>query len=52
MVRLAKPGGWVASLEPDVKCALCYPARPACTRMRELFRTAFSRPGADPAAMR
>jgi ubiquinone/menaquinone biosynthesis C-methylase UbiE len=26
MVRLAKPGGWVASLEPDVDSALCYPA--------------------------
>ena len=26
MVRLAKPGGWVASLEPDVDSALCHPA--------------------------
>ena len=26
MVRLAKPGGRVASLEPDVDSALCYPA--------------------------
>ena len=47
MVRLAKPGGWVASLEPDVECALCYPAHPAYTRMWELFRAAFSRHGAD-----
>jgi ubiquinone/menaquinone biosynthesis C-methylase UbiE len=47
MVRLAKPGGWVASLEPDVEHALCYPAHPAYTRMWELFRAAFSRNGAD-----
>jgi len=47
MVRLAKPGGWVACLEPDVECAVCYPAHPAYTRMWELFRAAFSRNGAD-----
>ena len=47
MVRLAKPGGWVASLEPDVGYALCHPAHPAYTRMWELFRAAFSRNGAD-----
>jgi ubiquinone/menaquinone biosynthesis C-methylase UbiE len=47
MVRLAKPGGWVASLEPDVECVLCYPAHPAYTRMWELFHAAHSRNGAD-----
>jgi ubiquinone/menaquinone biosynthesis C-methylase UbiE len=47
MVRLARPGGWVASLEPDVERALCYPAHPAYTRMWELFRAAFGRNGAD-----
>jgi len=47
MVRLARPGGWVASLEPDVECAICYPAHPGYTRMWELFRAAFSRNGAD-----
>ena len=47
MVRLAKPGGWVASLEPDVEGALCHPAHPAYTRMWELFRAAFGRNGAD-----
>ena len=40
MVRLAKPGGWVASQEPDVEYALCYPALPAWDRMREIFRAA------------
>ena len=47
MVRLAKPGGWVAGLEPDVEFSLCYPAHRAYTRIWELFRTAFSRHGAD-----
>lgn len=47
MVRLAKPGGWVASLEPDVECALCYPPHPAYARIWDLFRAAFSRHGAD-----
>jgi SAM-dependent methyltransferase len=47
MVRLARPGGWVASLEPDVEGALCYPPHPAHTRMQELFRAAFGRHGAD-----
>ena len=47
MVRLAKPGGWVASQEPDVEQALCYPALPAFDRMREIFRVSFGRSGAD-----
>lgn len=48
MVRLARPGGWVASLEPDTEFSLCYPAQPAWDRMGEIFRAAFSRNGADP----
>jgi SAM-dependent methyltransferase len=48
MVRLARPGGWVASQEPDVEHALCYPALPAWDRMREIFRAGFGRSGADP----
>lgn len=47
MVRLARPGGWVASLEPDAEYGLCYPAHPAWTRMCEIFHAAFSRNGAD-----
>jgi ubiquinone/menaquinone biosynthesis C-methylase UbiE len=47
MVRLAKPGGWVASQEPDIEHALCYPALPAWDRMREIFQAGFSRSGAD-----
>ena len=48
MVRLARPGGWVASLEPDTEYALCYPAHPAFDRICELFHAAFRRNGADP----
>jgi len=47
MVRLAKPGGWVASQEPDVEHALCYPPLPAWDRLREVFRASFGRSGAD-----
>jgi ubiquinone/menaquinone biosynthesis C-methylase UbiE len=47
MVRLARPGGWIAGLEPDGEYSLCYPAHPAWTRMSEIFHAAFSRNGAD-----
>jgi ubiquinone/menaquinone biosynthesis C-methylase UbiE len=47
MVRLAKPGGWIASLEPDAEYSLCYPAHPDWTRVSEIFHAAFSRNGAD-----
>ncbi len=47
MVRLARPGGWVASQEPDVEHALCYPPLPAWDRLWEIFRAAATRAGAD-----
>ena len=47
MVRLAKPGGWVASQEPDAADSLCYPAIPAWDRLNEIFRASFGREGAD-----
>jgi ubiquinone/menaquinone biosynthesis C-methylase UbiE len=47
MVRLARPGGWVASLEPDGEYSLCYPPHPAWTRLCQIFHAAFSRNGAD-----
>ncbi len=47
MARLARPGGWIASLEPDAEYSLCYPAHPAWTRMSEIFHAAFGRNGAD-----
>jgi ubiquinone/menaquinone biosynthesis C-methylase UbiE len=48
MVRLARPGGWVAGLEPDTEAALCYPPNSAFNRLCEIFTIAFSRNGADP----
>jgi SAM-dependent methyltransferase len=47
MVRLARPGGWVASQEPDIEYSLCYPPLAAFDRLRELFRAGFGRSGAD-----
>jgi ubiquinone/menaquinone biosynthesis C-methylase UbiE len=47
MVRLARAGGWIASLEPDGEYSLCYPADPAWTRLSEIFHSVFSRNGAD-----
>jgi len=48
MTRLARPGGWVASAEPDTEHALCYPPHPAFDRLRDIFTLAFRRNGADP----
>jgi ubiquinone/menaquinone biosynthesis C-methylase UbiE len=48
MVRMARPGGWVAGLEPDTEFSLCYPPHPAFDRLSEIFTIAFSRNGADP----
>ena len=48
MVRLARPGGWVASMESDVEYARCYPPCPAFDRLCEIFTVAFRRNGADP----
>ena len=47
MVRLAKPGGWVASQEPDVEHALCYPPLAAWDRLRQIFTLGHERLGAD-----
>lgn len=47
MVRLARPGGWVAGQEPDVECSLCYPPLAAWDRLREIFRAGFAQAGAD-----
>jgi len=47
MARLARPGGWVADMEPDTEHSLCYPPHPAFDRLCEIFRVVFSRNGAD-----
>lgn len=43
MMRLARPGGWVASMEPVTEHTLCYPPHPAFHRLCEIFTTAFRR---------
>jgi len=48
MVRLATPGGWVASMEPDTEYGRCYPPHPAYDRLCEIFTVVFRRNGADP----
>ena len=48
MIRLARPGGWVASMEPDTEHALCYPPHRAYDRLQDIFTVAFRRNGADP----
>ena len=47
MARLARPGGWVAAMEPDSEYAMCYPPNPAFTRICEIFPAVFGRNGAD-----
>ena len=47
MVRLAKPGGWVLSFEPDCDPYVCYPPNPAYDRLAGIFPAVFSRNGAD-----
>jgi ubiquinone/menaquinone biosynthesis C-methylase UbiE len=48
MVRLARPGGWVASMEPDTEHGRCQPPHPAFDRLCDIFTVAFRRNGADP----
>jgi SAM-dependent methyltransferase len=48
MIRLARPGGQVACMEPDTEHARCYPPHPAFDRLCEIFTVAFRRNGADP----
>jgi ubiquinone/menaquinone biosynthesis C-methylase UbiE len=48
MARLARPGGWVASVEPDTQFMLCYPTSAALERISGFFPPVFRRNGADP----
>jgi SAM-dependent methyltransferase len=47
MVRLARPGGWVAVLEPDGGGTVCYPPDPAWDRLGQIFLSAQQVDGAD-----
>jgi SAM-dependent methyltransferase len=48
MVRLVRPGGWVAALEPDGILNLCHPPLRAWDRLVEIFRDSHYSDGADP----
>ncbi|MBV9206339.1 MAG: methyltransferase domain-containing protein [Actinobacteria bacterium] len=48
MIRLTRPGGWVASMEPDTEYGRCYPPHPVYDRLCEIFTMVFRRNGADP----
>jgi ubiquinone/menaquinone biosynthesis C-methylase UbiE len=48
MMRLARPGGWVVSTEPDTEYARSYPPHPAFDRLCDIFTIVFRRNGADP----
>lgn len=48
MVRISRPGGWIAGLEPDAEHGVCYPPHQAFDRLWELFHVVFARNGADP----
>ena len=47
MVRLARPGGLVASQEADAAFSICYPPLPEWDRLWSLFLASFPRAGAD-----
>jgi SAM-dependent methyltransferase len=47
MARIAKPGGWVAVMEPDLPGLLCHPPLPAWDRLAEISVAAFGVDGAD-----
>jgi SAM-dependent methyltransferase len=47
MVRLARPGGLVASQEADAEFSICYPPLAEWDRLLELFHASFPRAGAD-----
>jgi SAM-dependent methyltransferase len=48
LVRVAKPGGWVAVMEPDTGGGLCYPANPAWDRMARIWQAVMRAHGLDP----
>ena len=47
MVRLAKPGGWIACEEADCGVMICQPSHPAYTRLTETFKLLYRHDGAD-----
>jgi ubiquinone/menaquinone biosynthesis C-methylase UbiE len=48
MVRVAKPGGWVAVMEPDTSGSICYPPDPAWDRMTQIWHDVMQAHHLDP----
>jgi ubiquinone/menaquinone biosynthesis C-methylase UbiE len=48
MARLARPGGWVTLMEPDVALRLCHPHHAGVERLSELLAAGYTSQGADP----
>lgn len=48
MMRLVKPGGWIAAEEADIVFPLCYPPHRAWDRLSEIYVAAYKQDGADP----
>lgn len=49
MVRLTRPDGVVAAMEPDIPPTVCYPRLDAWERMSQSFEQSYARDGADAA---
>lgn len=47
MVRLARPAGFVAAMDPDTGVTFCHPPLGAWDRMTEIFRESYRLDGAD-----
>lgn len=47
MVRLVRPGGWVAAVEPDGGGSVCYPPHPAWDRLSLICWSSWQSDGAD-----
>ena len=47
MVRLVRPGGWVAAVEPDGGGSVCYPPHPAWDRLSLIYWSSWPPDGAD-----
>jgi SAM-dependent methyltransferase len=47
MVRLVKPGGWVACEEADAGAMICHPPHPAYARLTNTLKTLYRHDGAD-----
>jgi SAM-dependent methyltransferase len=48
MVRLARPGGWIAVMDPDADTGVCYPGHPAWDRMDRIWTDTMRAYGMDP----